>query len=226
MLLVEWKIFFVDTILVVLSVVLGSVIGYEREVHGKSAGLRTHALVSVGAALLTIVSMRGFGPWEGGLRDPGRIVGQMVAGIGFLGAGTILRDGLSIKGLTTAASLWATCMIGITVGTGLVLYSILGTLLVVLVLSQFNKIERSIAVQSSSMLKITANDRPGLLGDIAALLGRHSISIRRSDINTDVESSMVSIDLELQKLSKDKRVCDIAFELNKIPGIRNYEVKE
>ncbi|OQB48485.1 MAG: putative Mg(2+) transport ATPase [Firmicutes bacterium ADurb.Bin153] len=225
-LMVAWKEFAIDLGLLVLSVLFGSLVGYEREVHGKSAGLRTHALVCVGASLLTIVSMRGFGAWEGGLRDPGRIVGQMVAGIGFLGAGTILRDGLSIKGLTTAASLWATCMIGISVGAGLVQYAALGTLLVVIVLSQFSKVERMLSVRASSMLKITATDRPGLLGDVAALLGRYSINILKSEINSDLDTGIVMIDLELRKVIKDTRVCDVIHELSKIQGIRNYEVRE
>jgi len=226
MLLVEWKAFLVDAGLILLSVVLGSMIGFEREAQGKSAGLRTHVLVCVGATLMSIISMKGFGAWEDGLRDPGRMIGYLVAGIGFLGAGTILRDGLSIKGLTTAASLWATCMVGITVGSGLVLYAIFTTVIIVIILSQFSKIERSVAVKASSMLKISAVDRPGLLGDIAALFGRHAISIKKSDINTDLKTGLVTIEFELEKVSKDKRVCDIAFELNDINGICKYEVKE
>lgn len=225
MILVAWKDFFVDVALLVLSILLGSFIGYEREVHGKSAGLRTHALVSVGATILTIVSVRGFGPWEG-LRDPGRIVGQMVAGIGFLGAGTILRDGLNVKGLTTAASLWATCFIGIAVGTGLLQYSILATLFVVLILGQFSKIEKMLSVRTTSTLKVLALDRPGLLGDIAALMGQNSISITKSEITNDIDSGMVTIELELSKQSKDRKVCDAAFGLNDIQGVKNYEVHE
>ncbi|HOY89932.1 MAG TPA: MgtC/SapB family protein, partial [Bacillota bacterium] len=118
-LMVAWKEFAIDLCLLVLSVLFGSLVGYEREVHGKSAGLRTHALVCVGASLLTIVSMRGFGAWEGGLRDPGRIVGQMVAGIGFLGAGTIMITSRNqIKGLTSAAGLWASACLGLAIGVG------------------------------------------------------------------------------------------------------------
>ncbi len=225
MIFVAWKDFFIDVALLVLSTLLGSFIGYEREVHGKSAGLRTHALVSVGATILTIVSVRGFGPWEG-LRDPGRIVGQMVAGIGFLGAGTILRDGLNVKGLTTAASLWATCFIGIAVGTGLLQYSILATVLVVLILGQFSKIEKMLAVRTTSTLKVLALDRPGLLGDIAALMGQNSISIMKSEITNDIDSGMVTVELELSKQRKDRKVCDAAFGLNDIQGVKNYEVHE
>ena len=226
MLLIDWRISFVDMGLIVLSLLLGSGIGYEREAHGKSAGLRTHALVSVGATLLTIVSMRAFGAWEGGLRDPVRIVGQIVAGIGFLCAGTILRDGLNIKGLTTAASLWTTCMIGIVVGTGLIQYGILGAVIIVLVLGQFSKIESKISVRGTSFLKVMATDRPGLLGDIAVMLGQHQIGISKSEINSDVDSGLVSIDLELRKPSKDVSLSTAAMGLNAIRGIRDYEIHE
>ncbi len=226
MLLIDWRFSLVDMGLIVLSLILGSAIGYEREAHGKSAGLRTHALVSVGATLLTIVSMRGFGAWEGGLRDPVRIVGQIVAGIGFLCAGTILRDGLSIKGLTTAASLWTTCMVGIVVGTGLIQYGILGAVIVVLVLGQFSKIESRISVRSISMLKVVATDRPGLLGDIGLILGKYQIGISKSEINSDVNSGLVSIDMELRKPSKDVSLSTAALELNSVRGIRDYEIHE
>lgn len=211
--------------LLMLSVLLGSFIGYEREVHGKTAGLRTHALVSFGAAILTIISIKGMGPWEG-IRDPGRIVGQMVAGIGFLGAGTIMRDGLSIKGLTTAASLWSTCFIGIAVGLGMLQYAAVGTLLVVLILAQLSKVERIIGTRASSLLRVSAMDRPGLLGDIAAIFGRNSISINRSEITTDVETGLVLIELQLNRMSKGKRIADICSEIKQVPGVRNFELHE
>lgn len=223
--IVSWASFGVDCMLLMLSVILGSLIGYEREVHGKTAGLRTHALVSFGAAILTIISIKGMGPWEG-IRDPGRIVGQMVAGIGFLGAGTIMRDGLSIKGLTTAASLWSTCFIGIAVGLGMLQYAAVGTLLVVLILAQLSKVERIIGTRASSLLRVSATDRPGLLGDIAAIFGRNSISINRSEITTDVETGLVLIELQLNRVSKGKRIADICSEIKSVPGVRNFELHE
>lgn len=223
--IVSWASFGVDCMLLMLSVLLGSFIGYEREVHGKTAGLRTHALVSFGAAILTIISIKGMGPWEG-IRDPGRIVGQMVAGIGFLGAGTIMRDGLSIKGLTTAASLWSTCFIGIAVGLGMLQYAAVGTLLVVLILAQLSKVERIIGTRASSLLRVSAMDRPGLLGDIAAIFGRNSISINRSEITTDVETGLVLIELQLNRMSKGKRIADICSEIKQVPGVRNFELHE
>src|SRR5437867_10735285 len=101
---------------------LGAAIGLEREIHEHPAGMRTHLLVALGSAAFTVVSIYGFvgllGPTEGALPEPTRIASNIVTGIGFLGAGAILKYGTSIHGLTTAASLWATAAVGLAVGTG------------------------------------------------------------------------------------------------------------
>ncbi len=98
-----------------LGAVLGALIGLEREVHDHPAGMRTHLLVSVGSASFTILSLEGFGAPGA---DPGRIAAQIVSGIGFLGAGAILKEGATIRGLTTAASLWAVAAVGMAAGAG------------------------------------------------------------------------------------------------------------
>ena len=123
------------TIRIVLALVLGGVLGLERELQGRPAGLRTHALVSVGAALVMLVSMYGF-PQDVG--DPGRIAAQVVSGIGFLGAGAILRDGTDIRGITTAATLW----IGLAAGNGYYFAAILTTVLCLITLIFLTKFEK------------------------------------------------------------------------------------
>jgi len=118
-----------------LAAVVGGIIGYERKRLNKPAGLRTHMLVSMGAALFTIVSITSFSNV-----DPSRVVAGIVTGIGFLGAGTIFREKDTIKGLTTAASLWAVAAIGITAGIGEYAIMATATVLVILIL-QLNKIK-------------------------------------------------------------------------------------
>ena len=108
---------------VILAGILGGAIGAEREIREREAGLRTHMLVSIGAALFTLVSAYGFSDFRfsnasGITYDPTRIAAQVVTGIGFLGAGAIIRQGLSVRGLTTAASLWVVAAIGIATGAG------------------------------------------------------------------------------------------------------------
>jgi putative Mg2+ transporter-C (MgtC) family protein len=113
-----------------ISVLLGALLGYERERQGKPAGLRTHAMVGLGATLFTVVSLYGFGPGT----DTSRVAAMIVSGIGFLGAGAILHERGGVQGLTTAASLWVTAAIGIAVGVGMIFMSFATTLLVFAVL--------------------------------------------------------------------------------------------
>jgi len=113
-----------------IAMVLGALIGYERESSGKPAGVRTHGMVSLGAALFTIVSVHGFGASV----DPSRVAAQIVSGIGFLGAGAIIRQSESVHGLTTAASLWVTAAIGLAVGVGMHLMSVAAALLIFVLL--------------------------------------------------------------------------------------------
>jgi putative Mg2+ transporter-C (MgtC) family protein len=108
-----------DTLLrLAVAAALGAAIGLERELDEKAAGLRTHLLVSVGAALFTLVGAYGFAEFAAGSVDPSRIAAQIVTGIGFLGAGVIFRQGFTIRGLTTAASLWLVGAIGMAAGAG------------------------------------------------------------------------------------------------------------
>lgn len=120
-----------------LAVALGGIVGLEREMARKPAGLRTHLLVCIGAALFTLASIYGF---EGG--DPARVAAGIVAGIGFLGAGTIIRSGEGILvGLTTASSIWAVAAIGMVAGTGLYILASVGTAVVIIALRIFKRFE-------------------------------------------------------------------------------------
>ena len=112
---------------VTLAFVLGGVVGYEREIIQRPAGLRTHMLVAAGSAAFTVVSIYGF-VGEGTVRDPARVAAQVVVGVGFLGAGTIWRTSSTVRGLTTAASIWLVAAIGMLSGTGMYLLAIFTTL--------------------------------------------------------------------------------------------------
>jgi putative Mg2+ transporter-C (MgtC) family protein len=146
-----------------LAAVLGAAIGFERELREREAGLRTHLLVCLGSALFTIVSAYGFHEFltSGGTvvrTDPTRIAAQIVTGIGFLGAGAIIRQGISVRGLTTAATLWVAAAIGMAAGAGYYSGAVLGTVLTLAALGPlrllaypiFERIrpeERSVVVQ-------------------------------------------------------------------------------
>lgn len=129
---------------IALSAVLGAAVGAEREWTGKPAGLRTHMLIAVGAAILTDLSVR-IGPlFESGqaVWDPGRIAAQIVTGIGFIGAGTIIQARGSIQGLTTAAGLWVATAIGMAVGMTFYVAAVLGTVALLVILAALKPLER------------------------------------------------------------------------------------
>jgi putative Mg2+ transporter-C (MgtC) family protein len=113
---------------------LGAAVGFERELHGHPAGIRTHLLVSVGSALFTVLSIYGFPSTPGAPVDPTRIAAQIVTGIGFLGGGAILKEGLNVRGLTTAASLWSVAAIGMAAGAGVWGIAIAGAVIVIVAL--------------------------------------------------------------------------------------------
>ncbi len=123
---------------------LGSVIGLERERKGGSAGLRTHILVCTGSSLIMLISLYIFDLYQGkGAIDPGRIAAGVVTGIGFLGAGTIIRSREGVKGLTTAASIWISSAIGLAVGCGYISAALMATLISYLSLSFLKKLEKA-----------------------------------------------------------------------------------
>ncbi len=123
----------------VAAAVLGAVIGLEREIHEHPAGMRTHLLVALGSAGFTVLSIEAF-PAPGA--DPARIAAQIVTGVGFLGAGAILKEGATIRGLTTAASLWAVAAVGMAAGAGLLVLAVASSVLVIIGLELFERFER------------------------------------------------------------------------------------
>ncbi|MBE3597945.1 MAG: MgtC/SapB family protein [Limnochordaceae bacterium] len=168
----------------VLAGLLGAIIGLERESHRRPAGFRTHTLVSLGSALVMLVSAYGLAPQGSSFwpYDPTRIAAQVVSGIGFLGAGTILREGPTVRGLTTAASLWVVAGIGLAAGSGFYLGAVMTTALAVVVLIWLSRVERQILSSKESVLALVVSDQPGQLGAVASVLGRHGVNIRGVDI--------------------------------------------
>lgn len=132
---------------------VGLLIGYERSYHGRAAGMRTYALVCVGSTILTVIS--GFpGHWFGGLQqtpaaaDPTRVIQGIVTGIGFLGAGVIMKEGFTIRGLSTAASIWVTAAIGIVIGIGFYGAAICATFISMAIMGGFRRLEKALPHQT------------------------------------------------------------------------------
>jgi putative Mg2+ transporter-C (MgtC) family protein len=165
-----------------LAVVLGGVIGFERELSGKPAGLRTNILICMGAALLMDVSTR-IGIIDGHrIGDPGRIAAQIVSGVGFLGAGTIMQSQGMVTGLTSAATIWVVAAIGMAVGAGFYVEGIGAGLLVTFVLTGLGKLEHWVR-RARRVASATVRARVGTpIEDVRTALHAHGINVESQRI--------------------------------------------
>lgn len=199
------------TIAVLLSVFLCGIVGFEREKRGRSAGLRTHLLVGVGSCLIMIVSIYGF-PYiftGGGLnRDAARLAAQVVAGVGFLGAGAIIHNHGGIKGLTTASTIWLVMAIGLCCGSMNFMLAIGGTLVVMIVLISFRRVERQISKTNPMIIMLTPSDIPvmTILLSVAKKYGC-SVTDVSSQILNDGTNSRIEVTFKLS--TEAKGVIDI-----------------
>jgi putative Mg2+ transporter-C (MgtC) family protein len=174
-----------------IAVVLGGLIGIEREWGDHPAGFRTHILVCLGSALIIMLSMYGFSQFvtEPNVRlDPARLAAQVISGIGFLGAGTILRTGKTVSGLTTAASLWVVAAIGLAVGAGFYFGAFTTTVLVLVSLFVLNKLEKKLTRHRKNReIKILLLDEPGNLKMMIGLISNLGIHISHLQVDTTDE---------------------------------------
>jgi len=211
----------------VVAALLGALVGLERELHGHPAGVRTHLLVSVGSALFTVLSIYGFvGVLEANETapvDPSRLAAQIVSGIGFLGAGAILKDGFTIRGLTTAASLWATAAIGLAAGAGVMNLAFVTTGIVVLSLWPLNLLVTRLhgLVAQKGRVRIVAASVEDVSRAQEALR-RAKVDI--TSIRTEKEDDSVSADLDVQARGAD--LIAAAAVVARLDGIRVVDTGE
>ena len=195
---------------------LGAVIGLEREIHDHPAGMRTHLLVAVGSAIFTLLSIFGFAATAvagDAPVDPTRIAAQIVSGIGFLGAGAILKYGTSIRGLTTAASLWATAAIGMAVGAGSWIVAVVGTAIIVFSLWPLNVVIARLRPQGTREIRIRLHaGRLEVIGELTRQFAARRIEI--AEINSQRRrKDNYEIELRLRLplgVSEDDAVAQIA----------------
>lgn len=177
-----------------LATVLGGAIGLERELGGKPAGLRTNILICLGSVLYTHISIALMGPNSS---DPTRVAGQIVTGVGFIGAGTILHARGAIVGLTSAATIWVVAAIGVALGSGFYLESIGTTLIVLAVLAGLGRVEKLVERQSMRRT-ITVHARPGptVLEDLESLVRRAGLDV--SGVASREENVDLVIDFDIR----------------------------
>jgi putative Mg2+ transporter-C (MgtC) family protein len=163
----------------IVAVILGGIIGWEREVHDRPAGLRTHILVCVGSAVYMILSMS-----FPGESDPTRIAAQVATGMGFLGAGTIIRHGNAVRGLTTAASLWAIAAVGLCVGMGRdgYLIAITTTIFVFLTLRGLAWVEKLVSKRQYRQLHVQMRNARENFPRLQAILEKKGVEVRSCEV--------------------------------------------
>ena len=198
---------------------LGAAIGIEREVRDREAGIRTHLLVSLGAGLFTIVSAYGFHEFLASgasvvRADPTRIAAQIVTGIGFLGAGAIIREGLSVRGLTTAGSLWVVAAIGMAAGAGYYWPAIVGAGLTIFALGPLRYIAyRTVERVRPEENRLVVELKPGQ--DVAPFLGQLH-DVRHIELTDEKDRRVLQLELGHVDEQLVGRLCDLDY----VVGVR------
>lgn len=214
-----------------LALGLGGLIGLERELGGHPAGFRTHILVCLGSAVIVLLSMYGFADFaaEPNVRlDPARLAAQVISGVGFLGAGTIMRNGFGVTGLTTAASLWVSAAIGLSAGAGFYYGAVISTFLVVMSLFALNKVEKLFSrTKKVRDLLIRLEKNSSGLHYVLEHLNNSGMQINKivveNERDSDVQSgSYLNIRIHL-KLKKSKRYEEAIASLALIEGVIGFE---
>ena len=204
---------------IIIAAFLGGLIGLEREYHGQPAGLRTHIILSLGACIAMCISINS--SYYGTQGDVERIAAQVVSGVGFLGAGAIFKYGGGVRGLTTAASIWTTAMIGMTTGSGLILMAAVCTGLVLFTLIIMNNFEKSfIHEKITRTIVIKGNDHPRFLEEIENHMKKFKISVKSTSFSKDVIKNHIEVKLVI-KLQNDTDMDLIIADIQKIEGVES-----
>jgi putative Mg2+ transporter-C (MgtC) family protein len=206
---------------------LTGAIGLERELRDRAAGLRTHMLVGVGSALFTIVSAYGWGDFqfstaEGVVFDPTRIAAQIVTGIGFLGAGAIIRQGVSVRGLTTAAGLWVVAAIGMAVGAGYYSAALIATGIVLVGLGPFRRLGGGTLARfrrAGRSLEVDLTPEHSISEPLAVVDGR-SVRISRVEFEDQKDRRRLRIQLDAPLGSAEERLVEDLAALEGVVAVR------
>ena len=212
---------------VLVGAVLGAAVGLERERNDQPAGLRTHMILVIGATLAMVLSVNLgylFGR-EGSPSDPARLAAQVISGIGFLGAGAILRYGFTVKGLTTATSLWTMAIVGLTVGAGYYLIGVIATGLMLVVLGLLNNLEnRFVRTAVSRFIQVEANYQKGVVKSIRKIVQKYSDNLLSFTIQKHVKNQRLRIQV-VARISRDQTLEELIEAISDIDGVRNLKVE-
>lgn len=205
-----------------LAAVLGAAVGFERERDNQPAGLRTHMILVIGATLAMILSINVAAEHDG---DPARLAAQVISGIGFLGAGAILRFGFNVKGLTTATTLWSMAIVGLAVGYGYYLISIGATILMLITLTLLNILEKKF-VRTNIIRHITiqASDNPGMVKTIRKTITKLAEQTVSFSVQKNLKSERVRIQI-VAKVNKGEKMETLTEAISSIEGVRAIKIE-
>ena len=221
----EWELL----LRLVLACVFGGIIGYERQSRRKSAGLRTNVLVCLGACLIMVLSQEIYQHVEGKTNaDPARLAAQVVSGIGFLGAGAIMKEGLTVTGLTTAACLWVVAGVGLAVGGGFYSGAFITTALVFVTLGALFRLDNLVDHEKRIGLTIHTLDKAGQLMSISSCLEDlqltiHGIKVKADEDEVAAEARSLYIDLDVYN-RRGLKIMVIIEAIRKIDGVISVDI--
>ncbi|GGJ93378.1 transporter [Lentibacillus kapialis] len=212
---------------IVIALILSGLIGFERELKNHSAGFRTHILVGVGACLMMLLSLYGFDTliqaYDNIRFDPARIPSYVISGIGFLGAGTIIVNGITIRGLTTAASIWTVAGLGLVVGSGMYAAAVFTTFIILLSLIFLNNFEKLFRRKKPYQIEITA--LPGLtINKVVSVFESYSLMIKQVDIER-IDGELRNIVIKIEPY-KELSQLELFEDISKIEYVKNISERK
>lgn len=208
-----------------IAFILGGAIGLEREGVNRPAGFRTHILVCIGSTLIMLTGIYITEIYKGTTDlDPARLGAQVVSGIGFLGAGTIIKEGVTVKGLTTAASLWAVAGIGLACGSGFYFGAAISTAIILISLIVFYKFEKIYRRNNREFwIELICEDKPGLIGKVGTQLGKLSIHIKQISLN-EKDNKNITLRIVVRIPRKINKI-DLYDYINEIDGVESVTIE-
>ena len=206
-----------------MSAVLGAAVGFERELHGKPAGLRTNILICVGACLFTKLSLEMGGATPG---DPSRIAAQVVSGVGFIGAGTILRGRGAVTGLTSAATIWVVAAIGMAVGAGWLGEAVGATFLMLLVLAILGRLETFVQFRAdTSDVSLVIDADESYLERLHEMVAQSGVKIEEMDTEAEGDKLRVHMRMRGAKRNRDKAKLSV-LRASRIASVSELDLDE
>jgi putative Mg2+ transporter-C (MgtC) family protein len=209
-----------------LAALLGMVVGYERERQNQPAGLRTHTILAIGSCLAMTISINiamQFQPMVPN-GDPARLAAQVISGIGFLGAGAILRYGTSVKGLTTATSLWTIAIVGLAVGAGHYFASVATTVMLLIILVLLNVLEKKlIRVYETIIVSVTAHNNTNLVEELLAMYKRLKKKVLSVSVESNIPQNALTVSMVIKTIEDDP-MTDLRNGIKDIAGVTHYKL--